>query len=135
MVKRKKEHFYLQFLLIWKDKSFLKYLSAEISFEKSKIIQGQKAHECRVLCQKLGYDICPYLSFFARRFEDEIFDLTGRRNLNTKYTNFGPKMIWNACEMLMMQLWMHDQKWLDWEQKQQRDTQIRWRKGSDFARG
>jgi hypothetical protein len=45
------------------------------------------------LGQKLGYDRCPYLSFFVRRFEDEIFDLTGRRYLNTKYTNFGPKML------------------------------------------
>jgi len=40
------------------------------------------------LGQKLGYDRCPYLSFFVRRFEDEIFDLTGRRDLNTKYTIF-----------------------------------------------
>jgi len=29
---------------------------AEISFEKSKINQGQKAYECRILSQKLGYD-------------------------------------------------------------------------------
>jgi len=41
-----------------------------------------------VLGQKLGYDKCPYLSFFVWRFEDEIFDSTGRRDLNTKYTIF-----------------------------------------------
>jgi len=41
-----------------------------------------------VLGKKLGYDRCPYLSFFVRRFEDEIFDLMGRRDLNTKYTIF-----------------------------------------------
>jgi len=41
-----------------------------------------------VLGQKLGYDKCPYLSFFVQRFEDEIFDLMGRRDLNTKYTIF-----------------------------------------------
>jgi hypothetical protein len=60
--------------------------------------------------QKLGYDRCPYLSFFVRRLKGEVFDLTGRRDLNTNYTNFGPKMIWNACEMLVMQLWMQDGK-------------------------
>jgi len=41
-----------------------------------------------VLGQKLGYERCPYLSFFVRRFEDEIFDSTGRRDLNTKYIIF-----------------------------------------------
>jgi len=41
-----------------------------------------------VLGQKFGYDRCPYLSFFVRRFEEEIFDSTGRRDLNTKYTIF-----------------------------------------------
>jgi len=41
-----------------------------------------------VLGQKLGYDRCPYLSFFVRRFEDEIFDSISRRDLNTKYTIF-----------------------------------------------
>ena len=40
------------------------------------------------LGQKLGYDRCPYLSFFVWRLEDEIFDSTGRRDLNTKYTIF-----------------------------------------------
>ena len=41
-----------------------------------------------VLGQKLGYDRCPYLSFFVWRLEDKIFNLTGRRDLNTKYTIF-----------------------------------------------
>jgi len=45
-------------------------------------------NECGILGQKLGYDRCPYLSFFVRRFEDEIFDLTSWRDLNTKYTIF-----------------------------------------------
>jgi len=40
------------------------------------------------LGQKLRYDRCPYLSFFVQRLEDEIFDSTGRRDLNTKYTIF-----------------------------------------------
>jgi len=57
-----------------------------------------------VLCQKMGYDRCPYLSFFVRRFEDEIFDLTGRRDLNTEYTIFDLRCYENACEMLVMQL-------------------------------
>jgi len=34
----------------------LKYLSAEISSEKSKTIQGQTAYECRILGQKLRFD-------------------------------------------------------------------------------
>jgi len=34
----------------------LKYLSAKISFEKSKTIQGQTTYECRILGQKMGYD-------------------------------------------------------------------------------
>jgi len=46
---------------------------------------GQKAYECRVLGQKLGYERCPYLSW---RLDDEIFDLTNRRDLNTKVHQF-----------------------------------------------
>ena len=57
-----------------------------------------------VLGQKLGYHRCPYLSFFVWRFEDEIFDLTGRRDVNTKYTIFDLRCLW----MLVMQLWMQD---------------------------
>jgi len=41
-----------------------------------------------VLGRKLWYDRCPYLIFFVQRFEDEIFDSTGRRDLNIKYTIF-----------------------------------------------
>jgi len=51
------------------------------------------SYERGTLGQKLGYDRRPYLSFFVRRFEDGIIDLTDRRDLNTKYTNFGPKML------------------------------------------
>jgi len=65
-----------------------KYLSVEILFEKSATIQGSTTRVSGVLGQKLGYDRCPYLSFFVRRLEDEIFDSTGRRDLNTKYTIF-----------------------------------------------
>jgi len=82
----------------------LKYLSAEISFEKSKTIQDQQKRVSVTLGQKLGYDRCPYLSFFVRRFEDEIFDSTGRRDLNTKSTIFDLRCLW----MLVMQLWMQD---------------------------
>ena len=73
----------------------LKYLSAEF-FTKN---QSRMAYECRVkrhvsvIGQKLGYDRCPYLSFFVRRFEDENFDLTSRRDLNTS-TPFLLKMLW-----------------------------------------
>jgi len=79
----------------------LKYLYAEIFTEKSKTNQGQMAYEWKMLGQKLGYDRCPYLCFFARRLEDEIFDSMGRKDLNTKYTNFGPKMLWNARDVIM----------------------------------
>jgi len=41
-----------------------------------------------ILGQKMGYDRCPYLSFFIRIFEDGIFNLMGRRDLNTEYTIF-----------------------------------------------
>ena len=42
----------------------LKYL-CKISFEKSKIIPDRMTRVSGVLGQKLGYDRCPYLSFFA----------------------------------------------------------------------
>jgi len=45
-------------------------------------MQSQTTRVSDVLGQKLGYDRCPYLSFFAWRFEDVIFDLTSRRDLN-----------------------------------------------------
>jgi len=68
----------------------LKYLSAEFFTETSEIDQvklcmnvGQTTCVSDILGQKLGYDRCPYLSFFVRRFEDGIFDLTSRRDLNT----------------------------------------------------
>jgi len=81
----------------------LKYL-CKISFEKSKIIPDRMTRVSGVLGQKLGYDRCPYLSFFVRRFEDELFDSTGRRDLNTKYTIFDLRCL----SMLGMQLWMQD---------------------------
>jgi len=59
-----------------------------------------------VLGQKLGYDRCPYLSFFVRRLEDEIFDSTGRRDLNTEYTIFDPKI----PKVLVMYVWMQADK-------------------------
>jgi len=40
----------------------LKYLSAEFFFEKSENIMGQRVYKCRILGQKSGYDIFPYLS-------------------------------------------------------------------------
>jgi len=46
----------------------------------------------------MGYDRWPYLSFFVRKFEDGIFDLAGRKDLNTQYTIFDLK----CYEMLMM---------------------------------
>jgi len=64
------------------------------------------SYERGTLGQKLGYDRRPYLSFFVRRFEDGIIDLTDRRDLNTKYTNFGPKMLWSARDA-------GRQRWLD----------------------
>jgi len=84
----------------------LKYLTAEFFSEKSDNISDQRVYECRVLGQKLGYDRCPYLSFFVRRLEDKIFDSTDRRDLNTKYTIFDLR----CYEMLVMQLWMQDGK-------------------------
>ena len=72
----------------------LKYLSAEFFTEKSETIHDQTVYECKTLGQKLGYDRCPYLSFFVRRFEDETFDSMGRRDLNTKVHQFWPKPLW-----------------------------------------
>jgi len=46
-----------------------------ISTEKSETIQEQTVYESKTLGKKLGYDRCPYLSFFVRRFEDEIFNI------------------------------------------------------------
>jgi len=82
----------------------LKYLSAEISFENSEIIQDHRTRVSDVLGQKLGYDRCSYLSFFVQRLEDEIFDSTGRRDLNTKYTIFYLR----CYECLWCNLWMQD---------------------------
>jgi len=76
---------------------YFKVLSAEFFSEKSDNISDQRVYECRVLGQKLGYDRCPYLSFFVWRFEDGIFDLTGRRDLNTEYAIFDLR----CYEMLM----------------------------------
>jgi len=59
-----------------------------------------------MLGQKLGYDRCPYSSFFGWRFEDEIFNSMDRRDVNTEYTIFDLR----CCEMLVMQLWMQDNK-------------------------
>jgi len=79
----------------------LKYLSAEISFEKSEIIPGSTTRVSGVLGKKLGYDRGPYISFFVRRFEDEIFDSTSRKDLNTKYTIFDLR----CYEMLVKCSW------------------------------
>jgi len=73
--------------------SGLKIALAEIFLEKTRNILGQRTCERGILGQKLGYDRCPCLSVFVRRFEDEIFDLTGRRDLNIEYTIFDPKIL------------------------------------------
>jgi len=65
-------------------------------------------YECRVLAQKFGYDRCPYLSFFVRRRWN--LRLDGPKRLKYRVHHFLPKMLWNACEMLVMQLWMQDGK-------------------------
>jgi len=83
----------------------LKYLSAEIFLEKTKY-SWPKDMWNGILGQKLGYNKCPYLSFFVRRPEDEIFDSTSRRDLNTEYTIFYPKML----RVLVMKVWMQDDK-------------------------
>jgi len=72
----------------------LKYLSAEFLTETLEIDQGHATCVSGTLGQKLGYDKCPYLSFFVRRFEDEIFDLMGRKDLNKKVNQFWPKTLW-----------------------------------------
>jgi len=41
------------------------------------------------LGQKMGYDRCPYLCS-SRRFENESFKLTGRRDLNIRVHHFLP---------------------------------------------
>jgi len=100
----------------------LKYLSAEISFEKSAIIRRQTARVSGALCQKLGYDRCLYLSFFVQRFEDEIFDSTGRRDLNTKYTIFDLR----CYECLWCNMNAGRRRHFDWDDKSQWDTWICW---------
>jgi len=100
----------------------LKYLSVEISFEKSETIHDQQTRVSGDLGQKLGYDRCPYLSFFVRRFEDEIFDSTGRRDLNTKYTIFDLICLW-MLEMEFMNA--RRRRHFDWDEKPQWDTCIR----------
>ena len=72
----------------------------------------------------MGYDWCPYLSFFVPRFEDEIFDLTGRRDLNTEYAIFDLRCYDMKCS-----------RWFDWDEKPQRDTQIHWRKRDPTPHG
>ena len=103
----------------------LKYLSAEYFSEKSETNQGQRTRYSGILGQKLGYDRCPYLNFFVRRFKDEIIEVMGRGDLNTNDTNFGTKMLWNVRDASMN---ARRQRWFDWNEKQQRDIQICWRK-------
>jgi len=63
----------------------------------------------------------PYLSFFVQKLEDKIFDLTGRRDLNTEYTIFYPKIL----RMLVMQVWIQDSKDnLTDGEKQHKDAQV-----------
>jgi len=100
----------------------LKYLSTEISFEKSKIILGLTTCVSGVLGQKLGYDRCPYLSFFVRRFEDGIFDSTGWRDLNTKYTIFDLR----CYECLWCNMNARRRRHFDWDEEPWRDTWICW---------
>jgi len=64
----------------------------------------------------------PYLSFFVRRFGDEILYLTGRRDLNTEYTVFDLRCYENVVDAVMN---AGHQGWLDWNEKQQWNTQIR----------
>jgi len=95
----------------------LKYLSAEISYEKSENFFGQRTRVSGILGQKMRYDRCPYLSFFVRILEDEIFDLTGRRDLNTEYAIFNLR----CYEMLVKCSWCNyecrtgNMIWLEWE--------------------
>ena len=70
---------------IW---GILKYLSIEIFTEMSGTDQGQVTRVSGTLGQKLGYDRCPYLSFFVRRFEDGIFDSIGPKRLKYKVHQF-----------------------------------------------
>ncbi|KEH16016.1 hypothetical protein MTR_0378s0010 [Medicago truncatula] len=59
--------------------------------------QSQTTRVSGTLGQKLGYDKCPYLSLFVQRFEDEIFDSMGRRDLNTKGLGFVEEKHKNLC--------------------------------------
>ena len=55
----------------------------------------------------MGYDRCPYLSFFIRRYEDEIFVWTGWRDLNTEYTILDLRCrecLWCKCECKTLNL-------------------------------
>jgi len=45
-----------------------KHLSAEISFEKSEIIQGQTTYECRILGSKIGVWHLPWKFLCSKLF-------------------------------------------------------------------
>jgi len=89
-----------------------------------------------VLGQKLGYDRCPYLSFFVRRLEDKIFNLTGRRDLNKEYTIFDLR----CYEMMVKCLWCNHEcrttkvTWLEWEITMGYPSSLE-KRGSDSAWG
>jgi len=84
----------------------LKYLSAEFFSEKSENILGQKTCASGIWGQKLGYDRCPYLSFFVRRLWRWNLWFDWSKRLKYKVNHFWPKMLW----MFVMQSWMQDGK-------------------------
>jgi hypothetical protein len=78
----------------------------------------------------MGYDRCPYLSFFYRRFEKEkddfdvfVFWIDGRRDLNTEYTIFWPtkpKMLWyDDMYVMLVNVWKCKIMRIIWRGKRQ----------------
>ena len=120
---------------IGKKWGILKYLSAEFFSKKPENILGQRVYECRFLGQKLGYDRCPYLSFFIWRLEDEIFDLIGRRDLNTKYAYCWPKMLMKCswcnyeCRTAKM-IWLGQETTTGFPYSLKKGIRLRWGKYS-----
>jgi len=87
-----------------------------------------------ILGQKLGYDRCLYLSFFVWRLEDEIFDSTGRIDLNTKYTIFDLRCyecLWCNYECRTTNtIWLGQETTTGFQDSLKKGIRLRWGKYS-----
>lgn len=108
----------------------MRYFKIALFWKDKKKYPDQKTCENGILGQKLGFNRCPYWSFFVPRLEYEIFDSTGRRDLNTEYNIFDPKIpecSWCKCECKMSKvIWMGKETTKGYPSSLKKGIQIQW---------